>query len=108
MGWPEILDTCNRIVRSPGVFGETVTYRPRVGSPVTITAAFSEEYEEVASDSNLTVVSARPNVLLRLADLALEPVEGDRLDCRGQAWAVEESRTDGTGTSRVFLRKVAP
>ena len=108
MGWPEILDVSNRIVRSRGTFGEPVVYRPRVGSPVSIVAPFSEEFEEVTPETGVSVVSARPNLLVRLADLAAEPAEGDRLDVRGIAWAVEESRTDGTGTSRVFVRRVSP
>lgn len=106
MGWPSIADAANRVVRD--TFGEAVTYLPAAGGSVAIVAPFSEEYEQVASDGQATVVSQRPNLLVRLADLPAPPAEGDRFTVRGRTYAVEqEPHLDGTGTGLVFGKRVA-
>jgi hypothetical protein len=104
LGWPETTDRVNRGVR--GAFGEEVVYQPLGLDAVTIRAPHFEEWEEVQPDTGAPIVSQRPNVQVRLADLPAPPVEGDRWTCRGVTFAVEETRIDGTGAARLVGRRL--
>lgn len=106
MGWRDTIDAGNLAVR--GAFGEAVTYRPTGGSPVSIEAPFSEEYVEVEATTGAAIVSTRPNILLRVADLGGPEVqEGDTFDCRGDSFRVDEARIDGTGSVLVIARRLS-
>jgi hypothetical protein len=105
VGWRDTIDAGNLAVR--GAFGEPVTYRPTGGSPVSIQCPYSEEYVEVEPSSGAAIVSTKPNILLRLADLGgPEPQDGDVFECRGDSFRVEEARVDGTGSVLIVGRRL--
>ena len=81
MGWPETTDRVNRGVRE--AFGEEVLYEPLGGDAVVIRAPHSEEWEEIQPDTGAPIVSQRPNLQVRLADLPAPPVEGDGVAAAG-------------------------
>ena len=106
MDWPLLEDAANLVVRD--VFGEPVSYRSAAGVVTPVTGVYSEEYEEVLPDGGASVVSAQPNLLLRLADLPSAPTEGDNFTVRGRTYRVEQApHVDGTGTARLLGKRTA-
>ena len=106
MDWASLEDVANGIVRD--TFGEAVTYTGVAGAVTALRGVFSLEYEEVMPDSGASVVSNRPTLFLRLADLPVPPAEGDRFSVRGVTYAVEQApHIDGTGGAVLFGKRAA-
>jgi hypothetical protein len=95
-----VLDACN------AALGEAVEYRPAAGSPRTVRGIFNERYTELAG-TGLSVQSAQPNLLVKIADLAAAPRLNDRVLVRTVEYKVIRSEPDGEGASLLFLQKTA-
>lgn len=85
-----------------GVFGETVTYTPATGEPYEIQGIFNEIYQEVDS-AGAIVQSARPNLGVRVDDLAAKVARGDKVTLRGVTYRVLDNQTDGEGGTTLLL-----
>ena len=107
MAW-SLADTAIRAVR--GEFGEAVEYRPAAGGgPYSIVAPFDEAYQTVRLEGEVEVAATRPVLDVRLADLPVDPAEGDEVDVDGRTWTVEEVERDGRGSAKLYLhRRPAP
>jgi len=82
------------------VIGESITYTPSVGSPATIYAVFENAWVDVEG-----VVTLKPTLRIKLADLVSSPAKGDQVTVSGTTYKVMESRVDGYGGSTLILQK---
>lgn len=74
-------------------FGQTVTYTPSSGAPVTLTAVLSRPDKEIdVGISGLHVPSWRADV--RVAELPAGAAKGDVLDIDGQSFRVRQITRD--------------
>jgi hypothetical protein len=106
VAWLDIADGVNKTVRD--VFADAVSYRSVAGVTTALSGVFSHTYEEVLPDQGASVVSAKPNLWLRLADLPAPPAEGDRFTVRGVTYGVEEPpQIDGTGGATLIGKRVS-
>jgi len=83
------------------VFGDTVTYTPADGSPVSINGVFDNAWVETEG-----VQSLKPILRINLGDLDDAPAKGDAVEISGVDYSVTESRADGHGGSTLILRKI--
>lgn len=82
------------------VFGQTVSYTPDEGSPVSIKGVFNYAWIEVEG-----VMTQKPILRIRLADLDEEPGKGDEVEIDEVDYRVVESRVDGHGGTILILQK---
>lgn len=90
-----VIDLCGQVM------GQSVTYTPTVGSPVTINGVFDNSYVDIDG-----VVSLKPTLRINLSDLASAPAKGDSVSISSVSYRVLESRADGYGGSTLILQKV--
>ena len=88
-------------------FGEPVTYTPLVGTPVTPTGIFGDQYVLASGSAQAGVSTSNPAVFLLLEDLPTDPREDKpTLTVRGVVYRVHEKLPDGMGGIVLALRKV--
>lgn len=87
-------------------FGSSVTYTPTSGSPVTIDGVFNRRYYELV-EGDVPVSTDQPNLLVRIADLAADPVEGDEVTVSGQTYRVYRVEKDGEGAALLLLHETS-
>ena len=93
------------------VFGTQVAYIPSVekrpeyeGIPIEITAIFDDNREVVdISAVGVDVVARRTVLDVILADLGIEPKEGDAVEINGVTYQVVDVQPDGYGSSVLVL-----
>lgn len=98
-----------------GTFGEPAVLTPEAGAfadqdiAVTVVAELGDQ-TVLAAEEGEGVIVARPHAGLAKASLpaGLEPVAGDRLTLRGEAWKVTEVHDDRSTHLTLHLRQVAP
>lgn len=100
MAWGALADLANVAVRD--TFGATVTYEPVGGGTHALVAPFDRTHVDVQLSTEVGVTSTRPMLELRLADLAVEPQEGDQFVAGGERYQVEEVRLDGRGGAKLY------
>jgi hypothetical protein len=83
------------------VFGDSVTYTPSGGSPVSIKGVFDNAWVEIEN-----VQSLKPILRIKLSDLSSSPAKGDQVTIDLIDYYVMESRVDGHGGSTLILQKV--
>ena len=90
-------------------FGEeqTVEFRPASGSPYEIRGIFDKQYTLVDQETGVEVVTAKPNLGVRLADFAAKPVQGDKVTVRTVSYMIETVLEDGQGGALLVLRQKA-
>lgn len=92
-------------------FGRPVIWAPKAGGPpVQIRAVFDAAAETVDIDRGgaaAGVVTRKPTLILRLADLPSPPLQGDRIEVDGQGFRVAEVRPDGDGGATLPLIRLA-
>lgn len=105
MGFADLLALADSV--SQDVLGDTVTYTPGVGAPVTVLGIFDQPYAMVDA---LTpgVTSSGPVVFLLLSDLPSDP-ETDltaTLTVAGVVYSLDTVQKDGVGGVRILLHEV--
>ena len=105
-GWDDLAAMVGGAARD--AFGTTVLYRPESGDPVTITAIFHAEHAEAGLAGGVPVTTTAPVLDVPLADLAVEPEEGDTLTVAGSDYRVVDILTDGMGGAKLILHRVQP
>lgn len=96
--WTSLLRALNGSVLA--AFGREVTYLPLAGGSVVIRAIFEPGRE--AEESSPGVYGA---LFVRLADLAVAPVRGDRVSIDGVSYTVFDIEADGAGGIVLRLRQ---
>lgn len=89
-----LADICN------SVWGTDVSYTSSGQSPVSIKGVFDNAYVDVEG-----VVSLKPILLVKLADLLADPGKGDEVTIDETDYKVMESRLDGNGGSSLILQR---
>ena len=105
-GWDDLAAMVGGAARD--AFGTTVLYRPHGGDPVTIAAIFHAEHAEAGLAGGVPVTTTAPVLDVLLADLPVEPEEGDTLTVAGSDYRVVDIRTDGMGVAKLILHRVQP
>ena len=105
-GWDDLAAMVGAAARD--AFGTTVLYRPHGGDPVTIAAIFHAEHAEAGLAGGVPVTTTAPVLDLLLADLAVEPEEGDTLTVDDNDYRVVDVRADGMGGAKLILHRVQP
>ena len=105
-GWDDLAAMVGSAARD--AFATTVLYRPQVGEPVTIAAIFHAEHAEAGLAGGVPVTTTAPVLDVLLADLPVEPEEGDTLTVAGSDYRVVDIRTDGMGGAKLILHRVQP
>lgn len=88
------------------LLGEPVVYSATGETDVTVYAVFDGIYEEVDPNTGAVIVSTKPSIGVRDADLPRAPKNNDRVTVRGAIHRVVEVQTDGQGGSKLLLHKV--
>lgn len=106
MGYSDALAAADRLVRAQ--LGESVTYAPGAGSPVTVNGIFDALYCKLDL-GGAGVSSSGPAVFLTLSDLPTNPGidTGARVTIRGVTYKPHEVEPDGQGAVMLLLHKVA-
>lgn len=81
------------------VLGEEVTYQG-----ATVPAVFGSGFQRVQS-GEIRISSRRPEIMVRLADLAAPPLEKDLAVIRGQTYEVATVRPDVEDVSATLVLK---
>ncbi len=105
-GWDDLAVMVGGAARD--AFATTVLYRPEGGAPITIAAIFHAEHAEAGLAGGVTVTTTAPVLDVLLADLPVEPEEGDTLTVAGSDYRVVDIRTDGMGGAKLLLHRVQP
>lgn len=90
---------------NPDEFGDTVTYKPLIGSIFEIKVIFDEAYQGIDSESGNTVNSTQPKVIARTSDFTTEPKQGDIIERNSVEYKVSQHIPDGAGISEILLHK---
>ena len=100
----------DKLVLSPvfSVFGQTVVYSPKDGSPFFhLVGVFDRAYLEIAMDSIGSPIATRMPILgvrESLFPFGISPQPGDRLNVAGADWTVTNPEPDGHGHVVLKLR----
>jgi hypothetical protein len=106
MSFLDLVAKVDRSVRS-SLGGESVTYDPSSGPPVTVTGVFDEQYVLAKGSAEAGVEALGPAVFLRLEDLPDDSEDDEPiLTIRNVDYRVIERRPDGMGGVVLALRKV--
>lgn len=101
MGWRDMTDSI--LKRCVSTFRTEATYTPAGGSALAISGVYDRPYQALDPESGAQVMSTRPTLGIRLADLPQAPGEGDRLTIGDEAFRVVLSEPDGQGGARLTL-----
>ena len=105
-GWEDLAAMVGGAARD--AFATTVLYRPEGGAPIAIAAIFHAEHAEAGLAGGVPVTTTAPVLDLLLADLAVEPEEGDTLTVDDNDYRVVDVRADGMGGAKLILHRVQP
>lgn len=105
-GWDDLAVMVGGAARD--AFATTVLYRPEGGAPITIAAIFHAEHAEAGLAGGVPVTTTAPVLDVLLADLPVEPEEGDTLTVSGTDYRVVDIRSDGMGGAKLLLHRVQP
>ena len=105
-GWEDLAAMVGGAARD--AFATTVLYRPEGGAAITIAAIFHAEHAEAGLAGGMPVTTTAPVLDVLLADLPVEPEEGDTLTVTGSDYRVVDIRTDGMGGAKLILHRVQP
>ncbi len=98
-------------------FGVPVRYIPSVekrpglgGAAIEITGIFDDSRETVnvmagGGGSGMEAVIPRPVVEIRIADLGVDPMEGDEVIVDGSTYRIIDIHLDGHGAAVLFLNR---
>ena len=86
-------------------FGETVTYKPIVGSIFDIKVIFDDAYEGVDTESGQVINTRQPKIIARTSDFSTEPAQGDIVNRDGTEYKVRKHLPDGAGISEILLHE---
>ena len=91
----------------PEEFGDTATYQPAVGSPVSIDGIYDDGFAEIDTLVEAGAASTAPTFLCPTSALPAGAAEdaGDTLTVNGLAHTVLHFENDGTGMTLVRLHK---
>ena len=84
-------------------FGESVTYTPVSGSPVSISIIFNGEFK-AANPMEMDTITTQPVALARSADVP-SAKKGDRITRSGTVFYVQHAEPDGLGATVLILSK---
>lgn len=102
MSWKDRADRLNRAIRD--WFGEAILYRPASGGEFPIVATFDRAAAVVEIQAGVPVQSTRPAIVVRLADLATAPAQGDTCSREnGETFEVANVEAEGHGTVKLYL-----
>lgn len=105
-GWDDLAAMVGSAARD--AFATTVLYRPEGGAPIAIAAIFHAEHAEAGLAGGVPVATTAPVLDVLLADLPVEPEEGDTLTIAGSDYRVVDIRPDGMGGAKLLLHRVQP
>ncbi len=83
-----------------GVFGDSISYTPSGGLPVSINGIFDNAFVDVEG-----IVSLKPVLRIDLSDLVGAPGKGDQVTIDTVVYSVSESRLDGHGGTTLILKR---
>lgn len=86
-----------------GVFGEPVTFIPKVGAQYAGTGIFDEAYREVDLAGGEAVTTEVPVLGIRTSQCPAPLVQGDQLQVRGVLYTIREPQFDGKGGAKLLL-----
>ncbi len=95
------------------VFAESVLYTPAVGAPLQIDGVFDEAYTPVELVTDPSVISARPVLGVRIAQMPAgwdpEAAQGDQFTVTrtGHTYVVKAGKTDGHGHARLEANQLS-
>lgn len=89
-------------------FGEPLTYKPVVGSPLSLKGIFHQVSELQIIDSQAELEGSESFVDFKASDLTLEPQRGDMIIASGKFFKVTYPEFDGYARYRIFLREFLP
>lgn len=104
MGFRELQGIADLAVRQQ--LGDTVTYSPGSGGPVSVSGVFDAAYQFVDA-GNAGVSSSGPAVFLTLSDLPSDPSDDHDATVTFQTvvYEIRESQPDGLGGCLLLLHK---
>jgi hypothetical protein len=102
MDWLELTESVNGLTTS--VFGESATYKTKLGAEKPISGVFAQKVVELRAGQTVGVASRRPTLFVRLSDLPAAPAKGDQVTVRGTVYAMIESQEDEGGGSLLILQ----
>lgn len=85
------------------VFGEAITYIPRLSSRFPVNGIFDPAYTELVVIDGEPVTQTMPVMGIRLSDFPQKPLQDDTLIARGKVYRVREVRVDGHGSAKLML-----
>jgi len=92
---------------NPDEFAEVVTIYPAAGGSYTLNAIFDKAFEEVDPETEEPILSTRPILHFKEADLQAEIQPGDEFVVRGVRYTIITHEPDGVGTVMFHLHKKA-
>lgn len=101
--WDTITDGVMRAATQ--VFGETVTYTPSGGSPVSKQGIFRSQYETVDAEG-FRILTEQPNLDIRNSDFSPLPAQNDIFTIREIDYQVQTVHNDGDAGSTILLHEV--
>ena len=102
MGWSALRQALRRTLKSPGAFGEPVTYRYAAGGEDEILGIFRRTHTEADAEGVL-IMTTTPNIKVDLVDLSSDPAQGDEVVYGGAQFRVSAVETDGNGGATLLL-----
>jgi hypothetical protein len=95
--WTSLMGSLNSAALS--AFGREVQYLPRAGQLVTIRAVFESAHQPEDASPGVYAV-----IFVRLSDLAVAPLRGDRVLIGQSEYVVFQVEADGQGGATLSLR----
>lgn len=87
-------------------FGESVTYTPQGGSPVSLSGIFNAQTEVIEDDAGVPVRSWLPSLGFKKSAIAPATAKaGDAVTARSTSYKVRAVEDDGEGMIRVLLHR---
>ena len=86
-------------------FAEEITYNPFGGSPYTVNAIFDDEFESVDPESDASILSTQPAILIKTADIIGGPNPKDKVTIRGTTYQFITDEQNGVGVTRLQLHE---
>jgi predicted NAD/FAD-dependent oxidoreductase len=87
------------------VFGESIVYTPAGGSPITITAVFTDGYMPVMAGFEPAEITSRPVLGVQVSQMPLgwtaDEAQGDTFVARGRTYIVKAGKADSFGGARL-------